>query len=42
MIASAADAAATDAGGSPVANSRLRALFSRNAITSDRAQTYPP
>ena len=38
-IRSAAAAAATDAGGNPVENISVRARFSRNAITSDRAQT---
>ena len=37
-IRSAAAAAATDAGGRPVENIRLRARFSRNAITSARAR----
>ena len=42
MIRSAAAAAATDAGGRPVENIRLRARFSSNAISSDEPQTYPP
>ena len=42
MIRSAAAAAATEAGGRPVENMRVRARFSSQAISSDEPQTYPP